>query len=49
MTIFPVPCGYVETGVVYQYLPGGVVPSTYESTELILTETTTGTTFAAAD
>lgn len=49
MTIFPVPCGYVETGVVYQYLPGGVVPSTYESTELILTETTTGTPFVAAD
>lgn len=49
MKIFPVPCGYVETGVVYQYLPGGVVPPSYESTELILTETTTGTSFVAAD
>lgn len=49
MKIFPVPCGYVETGVVYQYLPGGVVPSTYESTEFHLTESVTGTSFVAAD
>lgn len=42
-----VPCGYVETGVVYQYLPGGVVPSSYESTELVLKESTTGEEFVA--